>query len=121
MYSTYDPNLGYTLLITGALFLFFMVVILFNLIARQRMLVKYAYYNIAIVVLFSGLTVIMGDLYGFPSMQIFTLGSLVLLIPMIVNLWFNKNYGSDLIIEGKEFNRLKKLSAKSLPYELLPF
>jgi serine/threonine protein kinase len=54
-------------------------------------------------------------------MQLFTLAGLVLLIPLIVNFWFHRKYGADLIIEGKEFNRLKKLSAKSLPYELLPF
>lgn len=121
MYFTYDPYLGYTLIITGALYLFIMVVILFNLIARQRLLVKYSYYNMGIIIFFSGLTVIMGNLYSFPLMQIFTFGSLILIIPMIVNLWYNKNYGSDFVIEGKEFNRLKKLSAKSLPYELMPF
>jgi len=119
--NIYDPTLGYTLIITGAFFLFFMGVILFNLIARQRMLVNYSYFNIVIILLFAGLTVILGDIFGFPLMQIFTFGSLILLIPMANNLWFYRSYGTDLIIEGKEFDRLKKLSAKSLPYELQPF
>jgi eukaryotic-like serine/threonine-protein kinase len=121
LYTMYDPTLGYTLIITGTLFLLFMGVILFNLIARQRMLVKYSYFNIVIILLFAGLTVILGDIFGFPFMQIFTFGSLILLIPLANNLWFYRNYGPDLIIEGKEFDRLKKLSAKSLPYELQPF
>lgn len=119
--TVYDPNLGYTLVITGALFLSFMAVILFNLITRQRLLVNYSYLNIAIAILFAGLTVILGDIYGFPLMQIFTLGGLILLIPLAANLWFHRGYGQDLIIEGKEFDRLKKLSTKSLPFELLPF
>jgi len=121
LYSNYDPTLGYTLMITGALFLFFMGVILFNLITRQRMLVKYSYYTIVLILFFAGLTVILGDIFSFPAMQIFTLGSLILLIPFALNLWFNRSYGPDLIIEGKEFDRLKKLSSKSLPYELQPF
>jgi Protein kinase domain/Domain of unknown function (DUF4350) len=121
LYSTYDPTLGYTLIISGAFFLFFMGVILYNLAARQRMVIKYSYFNIVIILLFAGLTVILGDLFGFPVMEIFTFGSLFLLIPLAVNLWSHRNYGPDLIIEGKEFDRLKKLSAKSLPYELLPF
>ncbi len=51
-------------------------------------------------------------------LQIFTFGSLILLIPYIVNLMVVQKYGPDMIIEGKEFNRLKKLSANALPYEL---
>lgn len=121
MYSIYDPNLGYTMLITGVLFLFCMGVILFNLVARQRMLRIYSYYNIIIIILFAGLTVFLGDIFGFPMMQLLTLASLVLLIPLIVNLRIHQVYGSDLIIEGKEFDRLKRLSSKSLPYELKPF
>jgi hypothetical protein len=121
IYSLYDPNFGYTLIITGALFLFFMGVILFNLIARQRLLVNYSYFNIVIILLFAGLTVILGDIFGFPIMQLFTFGSLALLIPLLINLWIHRGYGQDLIIEGKEFDRLKKLSAKSLPFELQPF
>ncbi|MGZ7068839.1 MAG: DUF4350 domain-containing protein, partial [Methanobacterium sp.] len=54
----YDATLGYTLIITGALFLFFMVIVLFNLVARQRMLINYSYINIIIILLFAGLTVI---------------------------------------------------------------
>ena len=121
LFSFYDPNLGYTLIITGALFLFFIGVILFNLIARQRMLVKYSYYTIVLILLFAGLTVILGDIFSFPLMQIFTFGSLILLIPFALNIWIHRSYGSNLIIEGKEFDRLKKLSSKSLPFELQPF
>ena len=33
-------------------------------------------------------------------------------------LWFIRGHSSDIIVEGKEFNRLAKLSVKSLPYEL---
>ncbi len=121
LYSIYDPYLGYTLILTGVLFLFFMAVILFNLITRQRMLVKYSYYAIVLILFFAGSTIIMGDIFGFPLMQIFTLGSLILLIPFGLNLWFHRSYGPDLIIEGKEFDRLKKLSSKSLPFELQPF
>ncbi|MGZ7095070.1 MAG: DUF4350 domain-containing protein [Methanobacterium sp.] len=117
----YEPNLGYTLIITGILFIFFMVVILFNLIARQRLIINYSYINLAIVILFAGLTVILGDIYGFPIMQIFTLGGFALVVPMITNLWIHRGYGQDLIIEGREFDRLKKLSTKSLPFELQPF
>ena len=120
-YSIYDPNLGYTLLITGAFFLFFMIVILFNLITKQRLLVTYSYFNMAIALLFVGATVILEDIFGFPTMQIFTLAGLILLIPLVTNLWIRRGYGQDLIIEGKEFNRLKKVSAKSLPFELQPF
>jgi len=121
LFSFYDPNLGYTLIITGALFLFFIGVILFNLIARQRMLVKYSYYTIVLILFFAGLTVILGDIFSFPLMQIFTFGSLILLIPFVLNIWIHRSYGSNLVIEGKEFDRLKKLSSKSLPFELQPF
>ncbi len=121
LFSFYDPNLGYTLIITGVLFLLFIGVILFNLIARQRMLVKYSYYTILLILFFAGLTVILGDIFSFPLMQIFTFGSLILLIPFALNIWIHRNYGSNLIIEGKEFDRLKKLSSKSLPFELQPF
>jgi len=117
----YDPILGYILIITGVIFLFFMVVILFNLITQQRLLIQYSYLNIVIILLFAGLTIILGDIFGVPIMQIFTFGSLILLIPLLVNLWIHKGYGQDLIIEGKEFDRLKKLSTKSLPFELQPF
>ncbi len=121
VYSLYDPNLGYTLIITGALFLLFMGVILFNLIARQRLLINYSYFNIVILLLFAGFTEILGDIFGSYLMPVFTLGSLILLIPLALNSWFYRGYGQDLIVEGKEFNRLEKLSAKSLPFELQPF
>lgn len=119
--SIYDPFLGYTLIITGILFLFFLGVILFNIIARQRLLVKYTYINIVIILLFAGVTVFLGNIFSFPVMQLFTFGGLILLIPLAMNLWYHRNYGPDLIIEGKEFDRLKKLSTKSLPFELQPF
>lgn len=121
LYSTYDPIFGYTLFITGALFLIFMGIILFNLAARQRVLVNYAYFNIIIIILFSAFTILLGDIYGFPFIDMFSFGSLILLIPLIINIWLYRRYGPDLIIEGKEFNRLQKISAKSLPYELQPF
>jgi eukaryotic-like serine/threonine-protein kinase len=121
LFTVYDPNLGYTLIITGALFLFFMGVILFNLLARQRLVIKYSYFTIVILILFIGLTTIMGDIFSFPMMPIFTVGSLILLIPLAINLWIYRGYGPYLVIEGREFDRLQKLSTKSLPYELLPF
>ncbi len=121
LFSVYDPNLGDILIITGVVFLLLMGVILFNLIARQRILLKFSYYSIVLLLLFAGLTVILGGIFNFPLMQIFTFGSLILLIPFALNLWFHRNYGPDLIIEGKEFDRLKKLSSKSLPFELQPF
>jgi serine/threonine protein kinase len=51
-------------------------------------------------------------------MEVFSIGSLILLIPFLVNLWVVRGHGADIIVEGKEFNRLAKLSVKSLPYEL---
>jgi eukaryotic-like serine/threonine-protein kinase len=114
----YDPYLSYTLLITGILLLSFIVLILYNFIGRLRMDAKYSYINIVIILIFAVVTIILGDIYAFPLMQVFTVGSLILLIPFIVNLWTVNKYGSDMIIEGKEFNRLAKLSTKSLPYEL---
>ncbi|MGC9517545.1 MAG: DUF4350 domain-containing protein [Methanomicrobiales archaeon] len=116
----YDPNLGYSLVVTGLLFLFFSSIILYNIYARLRILVNYNYFNIAILLIFSGLTLILGDIFAFPMMGIFTFAGLFLLIPSMVNLWINRKYGSDIIIEGKEFNRLEKLSFKALPYELHP-
>ena len=85
------------------------------------MLVKYSYYTIVLILFFAGLTVILGDIFSFPLMQIFTFGSLILLIPFVLNIWIHRSYGSNLVIEGKEFDRLKKLSSKSLPFELQPF
>jgi hypothetical protein len=114
----FDPYLGYTLLITGFLLLIFLGLILYNLISRLRMEIKYSYINITIIVIFAVLTVLLGDVFSFPMMQLFTVGSLILLIPYLVNLWIDHSYGADMIIEGKEFNRLKKLSANALPYEL---
>lgn len=116
-YGFYDPNLGYILITTGALFLSFLGVTLYNIIARQVLSVKYNYFNIVIILLFAGLTILLGDMFGFPYMQIFTVGSLILLIPIAVNLWFHRSYGPYLIIEGKEFDRLEKLSANALLYE----
>lgn len=113
----YDPNLGYTLIITGVLFLFFMAVILYNMITRQILLIKYNYYNTIIIIFFIGLTIILGDVFGFPIMQVFTVGGLILIIPLAVNIWFHRSYGHYLIIEGKEFDRLEKLSANALLYE----
>lgn len=114
----YDPYLGYTLLITGILLLSFIGLILYNFIGRLRMDAKYSYINMAIILIFVVITVVLGDIYSFPIMTVFTAGSLLLLVPFILNLWIVHKYGSDMIIEGKEFNRLVKLSTKALPYEL---
>ena len=114
----YDPYLGYTLIITGLLLLFFTGLILYKLIIRLRMEAKYSYINMVILLIFAILTVILGDIYSFPLIQIFTVGSLILILPYILNLMVVRKYGPDMIIEGKEFNRLKKLSANALPYEL---
>jgi len=116
-FAAYDPNLGYVLITTGALFLFFLGVILYNIIAHQVLPVKYNFFNIVILLLFAGLTILMGDIFSFPYMQIFTVGSLILLIPLAINLWLHRSYGPYLIIEGKEFDRLEKLSANALLYE----
>lgn len=116
--TAYDPFFAYTLIIIGLLFLIFSGFILYNIIARQRMIAKYSYFNIAVILFFAFLTVVLGGVFTFLYMQLFTIGSLVLLVPFLINLWFIRSYGPDLIIEGKEFDRLKKLSVKSLPYEL---
>jgi len=114
----YDPYLGYTLIITGLLVLFFTGLILYKLIIRLRMEAKYSYINMVILLIFAILTVILGDIYSFPLLQIFTVSSLILILPYVLNLLVVRKYGPDMIIEGKEFNRLKKLSANALPYEL---
>ncbi|MEN6592346.1 MAG: DUF4350 domain-containing protein [Methanobacterium sp.] len=113
----YDPLLGYMLMITGAIYLIFMGVILFNIISNQKLLIKFSYFNIVLLLLFIGVTVILGDLFNFPLMQAFTYGGLFLLIPLLVNWWNSRDYGQYLIIEGKEFDRLEKLSANALLYE----
>jgi serine/threonine protein kinase len=51
-------------------------------------------------------------------MLYFSLGGIFLLIPSLFNLWIVRGHGPDLIIEGKEFNRLAKLAIKSFPFEL---
>ncbi len=114
----YDPNFGYLLLITGIIFLFFSCLIIYNIYTRWRMVINYSSINIALLILFTGLTVILGNVFSFPMMVLFTLGGLMLIIPFVINLWMIRNYGNDLIIEGKEFNRLAKLSSRSLPFEL---
>jgi hypothetical protein len=114
----YDPYLGYTLLVTDILLLSFIGLILYNFIGRLRMDAKYSYINMAIILIFAVITVVLGDIYSFPIMTVFTAGSLLLLVPFILNLWTVHKYGSDMIIEGNEFNRLVKLSTKTLPYEL---
>lgn len=114
----YDPNLGYALIIIGALYLFFMGVLLYNIITRQNLLIKYNYINLIIVLFFIiGVTVILADIFGFLLMQLLTIGGLLLLIPIAFNWWIYRQYGHYLIIEGKEFDRLEKLSANALLYE----
>lgn len=116
----YDPYLGYTLLVTGILLLSFIGLILYNFIGRLRMDAKYSYINMTIILIFAVITVVLGDIYSFPIITVFTVSSLLFLVPFIVNLWTVHKYSSDMIIEGKEFNRLAKLSTKALPYELHP-
>ena len=116
----YDPYFAYTLLITGIIFLLLMGLILFNLIVRQRIARKYNYMTIAILLFFVGLNVILAGIFS-SSTMIITLGSLILLISPLVNLYIKRIHGPDLIIEGKEFDRLNRVSDKSLPYELQPF
>lgn len=113
-----DPDFGHTLLIVGILFLAFASLILYTLLIKQRISEKYSYINIGIALFFAGLTILIGDLFSFPIMAIFTLGSFLLIIPLLLNLWFARGYGDIMIVEGKEFNRLEKMSFKSLPYEL---
>jgi eukaryotic-like serine/threonine-protein kinase len=117
----YDPYFSATLLILGIPFLFFAGMSIYHIFHRQRISANYSYFNIVILLFFAFLTVFIGDMYAFPMLEIFTLGSIILLIPFLVNLWVMRKYGADLIIEGKEFNRLAKLSNKALPYELHAF
>ncbi|MDX9693947.1 MAG: DUF4350 domain-containing protein [Methanothermobacter sp.] len=114
----YDPYFAYTLIITGVLLLFFNSMIVYNMIHRRRLVINHSYFNISILLFFAGLTMILGDIFSFPMMFIFTIGSFFLLVPFLVNLWIIRGYGPDLIIEGKEFDQLKRLSVKSLPFEL---
>lgn len=113
----YDPILGYILIVTGAIFLFFMAITLFNIISNQKLLIKFTYFNMALIFLFTGVTVILGDLFNFPFIQLFTFCGIFLLIPLFVNYLYHRNYGQYLIIEGKEFDRLEKLSSNALLYE----
>lgn len=115
----YDPYLAYILIAMGILFTFFSSMSTYNIFHRQRIAAYYSYFNIFILLFFAGLTWIMWDLFPFPQISDYTLESLGLIIPSILNLWVRHRYGLDLIIEGKEFNRLAKLSSKALPYELL--
>lgn len=114
----YDPYFAYTLIVTGILLFFFNSMILYNMIHRRRLVTNHSYFNISILLFFAGLTMILGDLFSFPMMFIFTIGSFFLIIPFLLNLWIIRGYGPDLIIEGKEFDQLKRLSMKSLPFEL---
>lgn len=116
-FGLYDPNLGYSLIIFGFFILLFFAVILYNIIARQVLIIRYSYFNLLLLLLFAGLTVLLGDIFSFPFMQIFTVGSLILLVPFVINVWLYRTHGAYLIIEGKEFERLEKLSANALLYE----
>jgi eukaryotic-like serine/threonine-protein kinase len=116
----YDPYLAYTLLIMGVIFIMLSGLILFNLIVRKRIARKYNYLDIAVLLFFAGLTVIMDGIFS-SSTGLLTLGSLILLISPAVNLLIKRIHGPDLIIEGKEFDRLNRVSDKSLPFELQPF
>ncbi len=117
----YDPYLGYSLLIAGLIYLILSGIIVYNIIVRQRMLKHFNYFNIGLMIFFTIYTILLGDLFSYVAMQLFTVISLILLIPSIINLLIFRKYGPDLIVEGKEFDRLKRLSVKSLPFELQPF
>lgn len=117
--DNYDPFLGYIIIVMGVLFTFFSTLSTYNIFHRLRIAVIYSYFNIFILLFFAGLTVVMWDIFPFPDISNYTWESLGLLIPSILNVWVMHKYGLDLIIEGKEFNRLAKLSSKALPYELL--
>lgn len=113
----YDPYLGYLLIFTGALYLSLGAIVMYNIVARQVLPLKLNYYNLIIIILFVAFTILLGDLFGFPAMPLISLGGLMLIIPLAVNLWYHRSYGPYLIIEGKEFDRLEKLSANALLYE----
>ncbi|MDD1775110.1 MAG: protein kinase, partial [Methanobacterium sp.] len=116
-FGLYDPYLGYTLLLFGIIILFFSGLILYNIITKQVLSAKYSYINLVLILLFAAITVVLGDIYGFPFMLIFTISSLIVLIQFILNIFFHHLHGPYLIIEGKEFERLEKLSANALLYE----
>lgn len=119
--TTYDPYLGYSLLVVGIIYLILSGIISYNIIARQRMLKHFNYFNLGLMIFFVIYTILLGDLFSFSVMQLFTVGGLILLIPSIINLLIFRKHGPDIIVEGKEFDRLKRLSVKSLPFELQPF
>ena len=118
LFLLYDPNFGYTLIIAGLAFLLFNGIILFNIVFRERIPAKYNYFSIGLLIFFAGFMILLGPLYSFDMTDLYIIGSLILLIPLMINYWVIHGHGYDLIIEGKEFNRLAKLSVKSLPYEL---
>ena len=117
----YDPYLGYSLLIVGLIYLILSGIVVYNIIFRQRMLKHFNYFNIGLMIFFAIYTILLGDLFSYVAMQLFTFISLILIIPSVINLLIFRKYGPDLIVEGKEFDRLKRLSVKSLPFELQPF
>jgi hypothetical protein len=116
-FGLYDPYLGYTLLLFGIIIFFFSGLIIYNIITKQVLSAKYSYINLVLILLFAAITVVLGDIYGFPFMLIFTISSLIVLIQFILNIFFHHLHGPYLIIEGKEFERLEKLSANALLYE----
>lgn len=116
--ETYDPYSGYTLIIIGSIFLIANSLLLFNIVNRKRIASKYSYISIAVILFFNILILVLGGLFGFSLIHLLAWGSILLIIPSLIILWFNRVYGPDLIIEGKEFDRLKKLPVKSLPFEL---
>lgn len=113
----YDPNLGYLMIFTGAIYLFLAAIILYNIVARQVLPIRFNYFNLALILIFIAFIILLGDLFGFPLTPLLALGGLILLIPQAINMGYHRIYGSYLIIEGKEFDRLEKLSANALLYE----
>jgi hypothetical protein len=116
--SFYDPIFGYSLVIFGVIFIIFTAILLFNIIVRQHLNAKFCYFNTAVLIFFTIFSLVLNNTFAFPMMSYFSVGGLFLLIPVLINLWVIRGHGPDLIIEGKEFNRLAKLAIKSFPYEL---
>lgn len=113
----YDPNLGYAMIIIGVLYLSLAAVILYNIVARQLLPVKFNYYILIIIIFWLGFLILLGDLFGFIAIPLLLIGISISLVPMVVNILYHRIYGPYLIIEGKEFDRLEKLSANALLYE----
>ena len=98
----FDPYFAYILIVTGIIFLFFSGLNIYSIFHRQRIEAKYSYIIIALILIFVGITIFIGDI--FPCLrwiQLFTLGALILLISSFINLGTKRNYGMDLIMRKR--------------------